>query len=507
MSDPHLLDLIAAHLKTPRERLRFACVNRACRQAVDQPRFWRDIKWQDVGGCEPGRAFSYPEAARMGNRLSALLRQVGRHVERLHLAGCPWLQATGLEDIARCQRLVHLDVSGCSLYSVDLLGPLARSCPSLRSLVARGCARIGEPAIIQGLWDAPEECGLQLEHLDLQGVLFPQDRVDTGGEDLGRAVARLAGPRLASLRLGWLGEASSPEPYQGDLGPVMELLGRSGEHLRLLDLAGCCSLPGCERALPSALARLSSLTALNLSNWVGGFALARGLRLCPATALTHLNLRGVDCVTDPDLAPLLSASPRLAAANLGCCRRLTDATLRALAAAAAGALTALDLCYASGMTSQGVLFASSAFPRLREFGFSGFAGLGDADVEAIATRLPGLRMIGIGGIPRLTDAALVCLATRLGPSLESIYASDLPNVGPAGLAALLGPSGPSPGPGGLAFRGCPRLRRLAVERCPRLGPQDLAAVRHLQWAFDGDMLDSEVVAAVNPYLAPPDVQG
>ncbi|KAG2484920.1 hypothetical protein HYH03_016306 [Edaphochlamys debaryana] len=386
-------------------------------------------------------------------------------------------------------------MSGCSLYSADLLGSLARSCPSLRSLVARGCESIGDRGIIEGLLGAPDYCRLQLEHLDLQGVRFSQDK-EEGGEDLARAVARLVGPRLTTLRLGWLGEASpEPELYQGDLRIVMELLARSGEHLRLLDLAGCCSSSGCEEALPAAFARLSSLRILNLSYWQGGPGLGLGLRGCAATCLTELRLRGVECVTDEDLAPLFAANPRLETVNLSCCSQITDASLRSLAAAAAASLTSLDVCYASGMTVQGVLFAAVAFPGLLEFGFSGFEALRDGDVDTIASLLPGLRLIGIGGCLDLTDASLKAIAAHCGPTLEALYASDLPLVSPAGLDALLGGA-------------CPCLRRLALERCPRLGPQELRSVRRLPWGEeDLDLPLPEAVARENPFLARPAAQG
>eukprot|EP00198_Chlamydomonas_reinhardtii_P009514 XP_001698851.1 predicted protein [Chlamydomonas reinhardtii] len=124
--------------------------------------------------------------------------------------------------------------------------------------------------------------------------------------------------------------------YVGDLRPVLGVVGRAGGSLRLLDLA-------------------------------------------------------VVPLTDADLLPLLGrCGAVLASLNVGCCPRLTDALLAALGRACAGSLTGLDVCYAEGMTAAGVRAVAAALPRLTDFGFSGFAGL--------------------GGIPRLTDASLRALA-------------------------------------------------------------------------------------------------
>ncbi|KXZ43800.1 hypothetical protein GPECTOR_80g160 [Gonium pectorale] len=291
-------------------------------------------------------------------------------------------------------------------------------------------------------------------------------------------------PRLRSLNA----RLAEPgyEPYIGDLVPVLQLLGRCGGSLRLLDLAGCCS-PQSEAALAPALSALSGLRALCLSNWQLSTQAGPALQRCPATALAHLNLRAVNSVTDAHLAPLLSANPGLRSLNVGCCSRLTDATLHLLGAACTR-LDSLDVCYASGMSAQGVRAVASALPRLLEFGFSGFEGLRDGDVERIAERHPELRLIGIGGIPALTDAALAAVASHC-PRLESLYAADLPLVTPAGLAGLLA--------------ACPRLRRLAVEGCPMLGRAGEAAALagRFPYQFDGDMLSEEAVREVDEFAA------
>ncbi|GLI68471.1 hypothetical protein VaNZ11_012897 [Volvox africanus] len=112
--DPNLLHYIAIYLK-PRGRLAFSTLSRACTASVMVPDFWDSISGSIIerNGAVKKASWSYSEAAQYGNRLGCVLRQYGRFCTRLHLADCAWLQVTGLEDLARCSNLVHLDMSGC----------------------------------------------------------------------------------------------------------------------------------------------------------------------------------------------------------------------------------------------------------------------------------------------------------------------------------------------------------------------------------------------------------
>ncbi len=81
-----LLHRIAAAC-SPRNRLILGTLDKACRRAADSPDLWRVISWRIVGGDQPARVWTYAEAAEMGNRLSLVLRQFGRHcykAGRLH---------------------------------------------------------------------------------------------------------------------------------------------------------------------------------------------------------------------------------------------------------------------------------------------------------------------------------------------------------------------------------------------------------------------------------------
>ncbi|GIM15217.1 hypothetical protein Vretimale_18017 [Volvox reticuliferus] len=256
----------------------------------------------------------------------------------------------------------------------------------------------------KGLYDLPEGLQLNLEHLDLQGVPFTQDAVIEGphpGNDLARALQRLTVNRLVSLRLGWLGEASDTDIVRSNLDDVMDQVRASAGTLRLLDLAGFWSGNSFGSAGERCLHSLSALRVLCLSNCREP-DLGIGLQRCPTTQLVYLNLRGLSALEDANLAPLLAANPGLRSLNVGCCALLSDATLQAVARHCRG-LTSLDVCYARGMTAQGVRAVLKYLPLLNEFGCSGFVGLMDVDISNLVTRLPGLRMIGgwVGAVREL----------------------------------------------------------------------------------------------------------
>lgn len=100
--DLNLLYCISRWL-TPRGKIAFSVISRACAMSVDVADFWRVIHGSINQGDNGARKayWSYSEAAQYGNRLGCVLRKYGRYCERLYLANSVWLQVTGLEDLAR----------------------------------------------------------------------------------------------------------------------------------------------------------------------------------------------------------------------------------------------------------------------------------------------------------------------------------------------------------------------------------------------------------------------
>nr|XP_014333164.1 PREDICTED: F-box/LRR-repeat protein 18 [Bos mutus] len=67
------------------------------------------------------------------DKVKRLVKEIGRDVQQLSMAGCYWLSGTTVEHVARCRGLVRVNLSGCPLTSLRLSKVLS-ALPHLRSL-------------------------------------------------------------------------------------------------------------------------------------------------------------------------------------------------------------------------------------------------------------------------------------------------------------------------------------------------------------------------------------
>ncbi|KAG2422793.1 hypothetical protein HXX76_015740 [Chlamydomonas incerta] len=363
-----------------------------------------------LGGCPwlnvTGLDYLARWAAAHGNRLNGLLRQYGPHVAALHLGGCPWLNVTGLDYLARCTRLVHLDMTGCSQYSVDAWGALCRHCPQLKSLVVRGCSRLCEPAIIQELFDTPDSQRLALEHLDMQGLLFLQDAASLGAE-LGHCLERLAGPAAA-------GQGAEQGAGAGGGG------GGGGRRRR-------------RGGVPAGVAA-AGLDGRG-GGGAGGAPVGAGGPAAPPPPQLYVG----------DLRPVLGVVRRA-----GACLRLLDLAGcwsphgdLALPAALAACSVLEALCLSNWQGGPGVGEALRRLPstRLRHLNLRAVVPLTDADLLPLLGRCGGrLQALNVGCCGRLSDAVLAALAASCGGSLTALdvcYAEGMTAAGVRAVAAAL----------------------------------------------------------------------
>ncbi|XP_058142733.1 F-box/LRR-repeat protein 18, partial [Dasypus novemcinctus] len=102
-----------------------------------------------AGVCEPPRGrggqrvpavgpFSFLSPARpvpqaSEDKVRQLIKEIGREIQQLNLAGCYWLPGATLEHVARCRGLVKVNLSGCHLTSLRLSRVLS-ALQHLRSL-------------------------------------------------------------------------------------------------------------------------------------------------------------------------------------------------------------------------------------------------------------------------------------------------------------------------------------------------------------------------------------
>lgn len=67
------------------------------------------------------------------DKVKRLVKEIGRDVQQLSMAGCYWLSGATVEHVARCRGLVRVNLSGCPLTSLRLSKVLS-ALPHLRSL-------------------------------------------------------------------------------------------------------------------------------------------------------------------------------------------------------------------------------------------------------------------------------------------------------------------------------------------------------------------------------------
>ncbi|XP_036279348.1 F-box/LRR-repeat protein 18 isoform X2 [Pipistrellus kuhlii] len=67
------------------------------------------------------------------DQVKQLVREIGREIQQLNMAGCYWLSGATIEHVARCRSLVKADLSGCHLTSLRLSKVLS-ALQRLRSL-------------------------------------------------------------------------------------------------------------------------------------------------------------------------------------------------------------------------------------------------------------------------------------------------------------------------------------------------------------------------------------
>ncbi|XP_040845959.1 F-box/LRR-repeat protein 18 isoform X1 [Ochotona curzoniae] len=67
------------------------------------------------------------------DKVKQLVKEIGREIQQLNMAGCYWLSGATIEHVARCHSLVKVNLSGCHLTSLRLSKMLS-ALPHLRSL-------------------------------------------------------------------------------------------------------------------------------------------------------------------------------------------------------------------------------------------------------------------------------------------------------------------------------------------------------------------------------------
>lgn len=118
----------------------------------------------------------------------------------------------------------------------------------------------------------------------------------------------------------------------------------------------------------------------------------------------------------------------LTALSAKCCRKLTDASITALAACCGGALQRLDVAGCNRIEGESLIALGASCPRLRHLRIAHLDRVVDAQFIALAKGCPALESIDVHGCSRLSDAALFALATHCGKTLLSLTVKGVWNL-------------------------------------------------------------------------------
>ena len=294
------------------------------------------------------------------------------------------LRVLATQDFAEwASRLVELDLAYCELIGDNGVNAVAPCLNSLRALVLTGCTRCGDKSC--------EAIGMYIrtiERLELELLM--------GVTDVGvQAIVRGCSKTLTDLRVGGCSKVTSvstdliADHCRGTLrrlglGGLSTLNDIDCESLgRCLGLASL-ELCACPRISDAGIKQLGMMAAKQMKAYTqweqvnSGGGILKGKAPPPAT-LTHLDLGGLQRLSDTALQKLLVRTTHLSELDLRGCSKLTPDGLATVFA---------------GMTAQGVqASASLPVPELRVLTLSSVDAATERVVELIADARPALKLV------------------------------------------------------------------------------------------------------------------
>ncbi|CAA6655727.1 unnamed protein product [Spirodela intermedia] len=242
--------------------------------SVVAARFWRLVSL-DLKNC---KGISDAGIIALGNGLPSL--------QVLDVSGCRKLTDTGLIVVSQsCSKLRGLHLSGCKLVTDGLLQALSRNCPELEDLGLSGCHNITD----SGLSTLVNGCR-RLRFLDLS-------KCSKVGDEGVSQIARSSSSSLKTLKLLDCLNVSDLSIYA---------LANSCENLETIVLGGCRNVS--EESVKALMAACSS-------------------------SIKNLRVDWCLDVGDSSVRCVLSRCRNLAALDISCCDKVTDAAFHELGAA------------------------------------------------------------------------------------------------------------------------------------------------------------------------------
>lgn len=430
-------------------------------------------------GCPSLRVLSLWNVSSIGDEGLCEIANSCHLLEKLDLCQCPEISDRALLAVAKgCPNLTDLTIDSCSKIGNEGLQAIGRCCPNLKSISIKDCHLLGDQGIAsllsstsyvltkvklqalnitdvslavighyskavtdlaliglpnvseRGFWVMGNGHGLQ--KLKSLSITSCRGVTDTGLQAVGKGCPNL---KQFSLRkcaflsdnglVSFAKAAASLESLQleechritqfGFFGTLLNC----GTKLKALAVVNCLGIKDLNLGLPllTSCKSLRSLSIRNCSGF-GNASLALLGKLCPQ--LQHLDLSGLQGITDAGFLPLLeSCEAGLVKVNLSGCVNLTDKVVLLLAEMHGWTLEMLNLDGCQKISDASLVAISENCPLLGDLDLSKCM-ITDCGIAALANgNQLSLQILSVSRCSLITDKSLPALG-ELGQTLVGL---------------------------------------------------------------------------------------
>ncbi|XP_022131496.1 EIN3-binding F-box protein 1-like [Momordica charantia] len=447
-------------------------------------------------GCPSLKAISLWNLFSIGDEGLIEIAKGCHLLEKLDLCECPGISNKALLELAKnCPNLTDITMESCANIGNESLQALGQYCSNLKSISVKDCPLIGDQGIssllsstsytlnkvkLQGLNVTDVSLavighyGKAVTDLMLTGLTNVTERgfwvmgnghglqklrsftltschgvTDVGLQSIGKGCPNLR--KFCLRKCSFLSDngmvsfaqaAASIENLQLEechritqLGLFGTLL-NCGAKLKILSLVNCLGIKDLSLNLPS-LPPCKSLQSISICNCpgFGNASLTLLGKLCPK--LQHVNLTGLNGITDSGLLPMLkNCEAGLVKVNLSGCVNLTDKVISSLAELHGWTLELLNLGGCSKVSDASLVAVAENCQLLNDLDMSK-CRITDFGIAALARANQfNLQILSVFGCPALTDKSLPALA-RLGDSLLGLNLQQCNSVSTRSVELLL----------------------------------------------------------------------
>lgn len=424
-------------------------------------------------GCPSLRVLSLWNVSAVGDEGLFEIAKGCHLLEKLDLCHCPSISNKGLIAIAEnCPDLTALTIESCANIGNESLQAIGRLCPKLQSISIKDCPLVGD----QGVAGLFSSITCVLSKVKLQCLNITDFSLAVVGH-YGKAISSLtlSGLQNVSEKGFWvMGNAMGLQALmyltvtscRGITDVSLEAMGKGCPSLKQMCLRKCCFVS--DNGLIAFAKASGSLEGLQLEecNRVTQLGVIGSLSNC-GSKLKSLSL--VKCMGIKDIVvgtPMLSPCHSLRSLSIRNCPGFGSASL-ALVGKLCPQLHHVDLSGLEGITDAGLLpLLESCEAGLAKVNLSGCLNLTDELVLAMA-RLHGetLELLNLDGCRKITDASLAAIADNC------LLLNDLDlskcSITDSGIAALS--SGEKLSLQILSVSGCSKLSNKSMPFLCRLG--------------------------------------